>query len=303
VQFCLLAMSQQVRYSSGRDVEGMLVETAAFLQMAVDGEIGVLDGTPLISAPNRSDILSTFCHFIAPFFTYRTPFTEDLCAYLLQFMASDNEMDQAEVIGALMDFIEHGTVSHEAHVAILGAVAPAMERASQPTLLRNVSCLFNVLVQASAGAVPTVVGALPVLERWRAIGTAAGLGHQDVLADIASLYLQLAVRVPDFGVEQTLAALGLFRPFDIAETASIVRTIVELAQWEPEIAIAMGLVIARYVVLSESKVAKAGVPPEVVQQLLAFKQLVAQSEALMARITARFGRQPWKRGKIMAALR
>jgi hypothetical protein len=224
---------------------------------------------------------------------------------MLELMNAENQLDLSELIGCLTECLEHNTVSIELHQTILDSVVAHLEGGTEPAFLQNVANMLKVMVRIDETVLPGVVQLLPILEGWRKAGTDAKFGYQDVLANIASLYLQIVIRAPDFPEALLVAALAEFPPEDIAETDPMARAIVQLAgqPTTPAVLRAITLGIARLLVWDSMKGNSANLNEDLSTALIQiFVAAVKANEHLYSDVRSAIGRQSWKVRKIEALL-
>ena len=130
-------------------------------------------------------------------------------------------------------------------------------------------------------------------------------GYQEVLANIASLYLQIALRCPDFSDKLVIFAIQQFPPFDINETSSMAEAIIQLVKnkQDADIYLESAMAFTNFFLQDESRVEKAKVRPELKEEMIQFlKEICAQEEQIIVKIKASYGRQRSKIRKIEALL-
>ena len=301
----LLAMARVLKHAPAVARDVLLEKSMMLLKDIMTGQVAILEEKPLLESPIRGDVFPPVATFMSSFFMHKTPFADELCKYLLQWMNDDNELNMSNVVGTLSDAIVHNTISAELHPVVVGAVVSRMTESRDPSFCQNVVFLFNALLQINTSVLSTVMETVPMIEKWRNVAFSSKFGYQDVLANIGSLYLTIASLSDALPKDAIVAGLEQFPPFDTKETASMARSILAIAGKDkvPEVAVAIGMAISRFIVMGESKQAKAEIPAELVQQLFAvFRQLVAQVPAITTEIQTKFARQRSKQRKIMAVL-
>jgi hypothetical protein len=298
----LLALSKLLKYASAANLPLFLEATSSFFEAVIAGELlNVLLGQQLEDHPEATLILEPICDLAAVFFQHETPIANGLCRFLLRWLGRDSELDANAVINALIEAVLHSSVAAELHAEILGAAVALVGSARDPSLQQSLAYLFNCLVQLDAATVAEVLGLLEQFEGWRQHGAENEFGYQDVIANICSLYLQVAIRADGFPDELVVVALEAFPPSDAPETTPMAKAIVAIAQKtrNPDVMAAVCGAIARLVVLDELKANKAAVPGEVKAQLIAVLKVVcAGNPHVVAQIREAFVRQKSKARKI-----
>jgi hypothetical protein len=178
-----------------------------------------------------------------------------------------------------------------------------MDKAQDPNLLQNIANLLNVIVQNTPSAIPTVLEMLPHIEGWRTAASAAQFGHCDLIANIASLYLQIAIRTADFPDQLSMAALDAFPPSDLGEAPAMCGAIIEMAGRSPapDVLLAVAMAIARYAVSEDS--IRARVPEDVRNDAFdIFRAICQQSPGMARRVREMYSKQRAKLRKIDAVL-
>jgi hypothetical protein len=298
---CIFALAKLFKHCAEANLPEYLAAVTAFLESVITANAQFLTGIPLDDYPHNSDIIPSLCSLTAVWFAYRTELTNAVCQFMLQWMTKDKELDLSQIIGSLTECLQHATVSPELHPAILQSVVDHMESASEPSFLQNVANLLNLLITLDPSILPNVIGLLPILERWRSTASSEKFGYQEVLSNIASLYLQIAIRSSDFPEELAIAALAEFPPADVSETGNMSKAIVQIAQQSasPDLLTAIALAISRFIVWDVGKVGKANLPEEMVAALVAvFVAIAGQNEYVRAQVRSSVARQSSKLRKI-----
>ena len=301
----MLSLARILKHAKPEILPVILERISNLLKLVISGDVAILADISLLESPVREDVFPPTAAVMSSIFMHPTPFTTDICKFLLDWMSSEDGLSLSNAVGTLSDGIVHNTISPELHPVIVSSVIANINEDKGPGFCQNVVFLFNALLQVNPGVLSTVMQALPTIEKWRAIGSSAKYGYQDVLANIGSLYLEIASLTEELPKEALVAGLEQFPPFDVKETTSMLKCIIKIASTTKvmEVIMAIGMAISRFIVMGESKQAKASVPEEVVQQAFAmFRQLVAQTPNLGAELQAKFARQRSKQRKIMAVL-
>jgi hypothetical protein len=265
-------------------------ETAADVAVRfVQGDIGAFAQIPLFEIPQRTRVFGPFCYFAGELLARNATIADELCRFLIVWISQD-ELDAAEAAGAISEGIIAETISPDLYGEILAAVSAIADRVTDPGLMQNIATLLNGLIQIGQSLL--VMELVPKIAAWREIAAAKQFGYADAIANIASLFLQIAVRALEFPEEFIVESLRAFPPTDIRETTAMAGAIIELARRAPGERVLLELVfaIARYVVWEN--VDKAKVPTDVHEGLLdIFRELCQHNPPLPAKIRKQYQNQ------------
>ena len=301
----LLSLGKLIIVSVEPNTQYFLDSIVQFIKSIFETKWELLNGTSIFEHPSGVIILPPLCHLFSAVFHYKTSINDTICQFLMEWMKKNNELDLFEITGTLADCLQFRTVSEDTMHQILNSIISIMGEANEPSLLQNLSFIMNMLVQNNPELLNNIIELIPVFEKWRRIGMEAKFGYQDVIANIASLYIQISIRAPQFPNELTIFAIEQFPPFDINETATMAQAIVAIVQNknDPGIYSSSAMAFARYFVLDDSKLKKAKVDPNVeavMKQL--FKSICSQDQSVLMRIKGTFGKQKSKIRRIEACL-
>lgn len=303
----LLTISKLLIVSDESNLEYFVGKTAEFVHSVLDNSWDLLDGTPLVQKPCFTQVLPPLSHLFSAIFHYKVDINNDICQYLIQLMQSDSEIDLFEIVGTLSDCLEFKNVSDEMCEVILNSVIQVMENASEPSLLQNLVYLMNVLVQdeRASNLLQNIIELTPTFEKWRQISENTKFGYQEVLANIASLYIQIAIRYNEFPDKLIIFSIQQFPPIDLNETSSMVEAIMKLVKTKQnsDIYLESAMAFVRFFLQEESKVDKAKVRDELKKEMVQYlKQICSQEEQILHKIKASYGKQKSKIRKIEALL-
>lgn len=303
----LLAIAKMIINADQSNQQEFLNLAVEFAQSVFNNTWELLKQKPLIQSPYASHILPPLCNFFSAIVRFPTPINDPICQFLIQWMQKNNEIDLSEIVGTLSDCLQYKNVSAEIQQLILNSVIQIMENATEPTLLQNLIFLMNTLVQDEKASelLPSIIQLIPTFEKWRQIAENSKFGFQDVNANIASLYLQIALRYPDFPDKLIIYSIELFPPFDALETSSMASAIINLlnTKQNPEILEQAALAISRFFVQEESKIEKAKISNELKVMMIGFlKTICSQQEQIFNKIKASYGKQKSKIKKLQNLL-
>ncbi|OHT04011.1 hypothetical protein TRFO_28548 [Tritrichomonas foetus] len=301
----LLAAGKLIINCDQSNLQFFLNTTVDFIKCVFESRWELLKGKAIHESPSAESLLPPLCHLFSAVVHYPTPINDTICQFLMQWMTKNNELDLFEITGTLADCLEFKHVSEETRQAILNATIGIMGNATEPSLLQNLSYMMNMLVQNDPNLLGSIVQLLPTFEKWRQISSDEKFGYQDVLANLASLYIQIAVRAPEFPIPMIVFSLEQFPPFDINETSSMAAAMMNVVQnkQDPTILTAATLAIARFFVMDESKIQKAKIAQDVKGMMAQFlKAICSQNQQILMQIKVNFGRQKSKLRKIEAIL-
>jgi hypothetical protein len=170
---------------------------------------------------------------------------------------------------------------------VVEAVVAIAEGVKEPELMQNIAFLMNVLVRE--GEVERVAPLVTKVAGWLAVATERQFGYANAIANIGSLFLQIAIRAEGFPEEFVVVALQAFPPSDALETPAMAAAIVEIAGRGPgeRILLEITLAVARYIVSENGKV-----PQELHEGLVGiFRTLCQKNRALVTKIRKTYQNQ------------
>lgn len=189
-------------------------------------------------------------------------------------MQRENEYDFSNALGALSECVANSTVSNSLIEQILSVTASLISEIENPMTIQNAVYLFNVVAQKSIQSVPKIMEFIPRFQEWGMKAKSEEFGFQDVLGNIASLYLSIERAVPlQMPQELVIAALQEFPPSDIEETVNMCDAILKcFSDFGNEQRImelpALAEAIVRLICWNEELLKTAKIPEEIMNALI-----------------------------------
>jgi hypothetical protein len=297
IDFGLRAMSKLLSKAIERNEPSILTNSINFIGHILTESIGIFEGVPLIEFPERSKFFRPFCSFVSSFFLIETSISNDLCQFILFWINSNIlDLDIAEGIGALSVCIVHGTVSTELHCEILRTVVKIIETAEDSNLLQNLVYLLNVMIQKVPSTITNVISLIPKIESWRITATTIQFGYRDLICNIGSLYLQIAILNEEFPNSLLVFALQSFPPTDLSETVSMCQGILTILNRNPiqEIVLEIIFAISRFLIWEE--ISRSGISEEIRNEVISiFRRICEENPNFVRQIGEKYANQ---RGKL-----
>lgn len=268
-------------------------------------QITFLNEKPLIESGAATFVFTSFCTFCANLLELSSEISNDIVAYLLQWYAKDDELAHFEVSKAFIATLKSTAVSPEVTEQILTAVSNDIANASEPSLQQNIVYFLNLLVQKHENMVDSVLSFIPPINQWYMNAKQEKFGYQDLLANIGSLYLTLAVRrqLEDMYIN---AALEEYPPYDTSEAMTMSQNIILLAKANKlngPLAEQAALAIARFIVWDDDKVEKADIDEQTKNALIILlKAIVGKNPAILQTLERLYSKMRQKFRKISAIL-
>lgn len=298
------AISKLLLVADQSNLQDFLGQIVEFINSVFSNKWPLLQEKTVLESPYSNDILSPLCYLFSAVVHFQTPINDVICQYLMQWMEKNNQLDLFEITGPLTDCIQFGFVSEETKQLIFTAIGAIMPNATEPSLVQNIVFLMNLLIQNSTQLLQTVVDSLPTFENYRQLALSKQFGYQEVLANIASLYLQIAIR-KEMPVELVVFAVQQFPPHDVEETSSMVKAMIELVKnsQNPDLLIQVCLAFTRFFVQETAKIEQAKVSDELKNIMVQFlKAICSKDQQILMNIRGTYGKQKSKLRKIETIL-
>jgi hypothetical protein len=172
--------------------------TIALLERMIGGNVGFLGGLALSQVDTAVGLLGKVCALISTAIVPGTPLPAPIIEFLLEFLQRPSELDKCPAVDALSDAVLHDAVGPEARELIVSAVVAQIPAATDPALQENIIYLLNVLVMRDTVFVAPVLGLLEGLANWWTMALVHRSGYQDVIENLSSLFLAVAISTPQF---------------------------------------------------------------------------------------------------------
>ena len=212
------------------DKKEMIEAVNSLLTAMINGDVAFLGHLPLIEIDTSPNLFSKICRLISATMTESTPLPESVCSFLLEWLKRDSELDKSPAIEALSDAVLYDAVSSEVREAIIGAVVAIIPNAEDPAAQENIIYLLNVLIMKQTALVQPIFEMMPIFSRWWATGIETRSGYQDLLDNLASLFIILAIYVPTFPEEILCQVLSEIPQSESETTGPMCRNLCQLLE-------------------------------------------------------------------------
>jgi uncharacterized protein YaaQ len=170
----------------------------SLINRMISGDVAFLGGLSLSQVDTAMGLLHEVCGLISNIVLPGTPIPVPVIEFLLEFLQRPSELDKCPAVEALSDLVLRDAVTSEARELIIGAVVAQIPGATDPPLQANIIYLLNVLVMRDRVFIAPIIGLLETLANWWSMGLSHRSGYQDVIENLSSLFLAMAIYSPDF---------------------------------------------------------------------------------------------------------
>lgn len=229
--------------------EGMIPVAVGIIGAMINGETAFLSGVQLIAIDTEINLFRKICKLISTLIMNASQISQPICEFLLQWLNRDSELDKCPAIDALSDAIRCEAVSPEMLQAIVTAVVAVLPTANDPATQENIVYLLNVLIMKQPSFVGPVFGLMEGLTAWWMKALETKSGYQDVINNLASLFVVLAIWVPEFPEDRLCELLAEFPQTESETTGEMCQNLLLLLECRPtlgpEVMHQLALTIAR----------------------------------------------------------
>jgi len=252
----------------------------------ISTEIPFLEGKELRISGASSFLFANLCRYLSSLLVNGLDEADEICSFLLPWFQNESELEHFSVTGTLISAMQTNSISQVIRQTILESIINEISFASDPSLQQNIVFFLNLLVQNDDSFIAPVCEILSSIEKWRHNAKEAKFGYQDVLSNIASLYLTIAAKVPDFDQSKLVYAFAEFPPFDVSECSSMISSILKLynsQKIQSDFSTnALGVAIARYIAWDDSMFEKAHISEPQHEEIISiFRSICAKDESLL----------------------
>ena len=225
IEECIQSISKLLKVSQ----QQRMIETAMKLLVnMINGEVSFLHGLPLIQIDTAIILFGKICNLITSLISLNCPITNQICDFLLQWLKRDSELDKPTAIGALSDAILYDAVSPEICQTIVNTVAEYIPKATHPGLQENIIYLFNICVIKQQQLLPSIMSVLNIFTEWWENAINNESGYSDVIDNLCSLFLGLAIAVPEFPEDALCRVFDKFPRADNMNNSLLCRNVITL---------------------------------------------------------------------------
>ena len=280
-------------------------QSVAVIQSIIEPAVPFLAGLPLIKSPGFGDIAQPFLQFVSEVLQYPVECVDAVTTYLLALITEepdDSKVILDEIAGVFTEAIKNPHLSEEVRSNIFEVIPVFVQNANDPVTQQNLVFFLTSLIRANPSSCSQILEFLPTIEEWYAIGKENKFGYADTLANIASLYLEIAVIFPDIPDELIEKALAEYPPSDEEEALPMSTKILQLSSRissTPELLGSLAMALARFFVMDDSTMEKYNIDPSTkgnLSQLL--KNIVKSHQEVLSQLEAVYGNQRAKYKKL-----
>ena len=138
------------------------------------------------------------CKLITSLIIVKSPINNEICKFLLLWMKRNSQIDQCVAIGALSDALLYDAISDEMFENIVTSVAETVENATDPGMQENIIHLFNICVINQPDLIQSIMSLMKYFIKWWEVSNEIQSGYQEVIDNLCSLFLALAISVSAF---------------------------------------------------------------------------------------------------------
>jgi hypothetical protein len=215
VSLSLKAVSGMV----GRDPQKVDGGTQLVIQL-ISGQAGFLGDLSLVVVDTTHHLIQNFCELISACITHDVPLAPEISDFLVGLLHRENELDRTSAAGALSDAIEGNAIPPELCQQVVDTVIAELQTTRALGLQENSVYLLNVLVLKHPEFVATVCGLIHVLSDWWATAIETRCGYQQLIGNLSSLFIALAISRSEFPAELLAQVLAEF-PDEESDTVGV----------------------------------------------------------------------------------
>lgn len=225
----LYALKKLYKYCDDSNIPSFLQIGIEISQMFMKGEFQFMDGQSLIDQQNLVDIqlLDAFAEFFSGMLSYQAPELNGLCIEFLKLLEIPNEAYHVVVISVLLTAIENDNITQEIAQLLIDSIPRLMETATQG-IQQNLVYLLNLLLQKYPDFITPIKGLMNILISWWYECLQNTEGCSMIIANLASLFLLIAVHETSFPVDFLCQVMDYFPPKDKTETLSMTNNIIQI---------------------------------------------------------------------------
>jgi len=300
-----LTLSKILKYVSQDNQPAFLEKSVAVFHSLVNCTIPFMKNSEIALSPMFPHVSQPISHFLACLLRFKTDVADDICHYLLKWLDQGSDFESYDITGAFIEAIKTGIISSETTSLILSSVAKSMETTTEPSNQQNIVYFLNVLIQCYPDMIDNVISLLPIIEKWFREGKENVFGYQETLSNIASLFLEMSKRYPDFPIDYVNSALMYFPPADNLETMPMISSILEISRRSlpNNVKKAIALAIGRFIVWDDTSLEKARVTEPAKESLIdIFREFVSHDKSILKTLSQQFSKQRAKYRKLEAVI-
>ncbi|OHS97664.1 hypothetical protein TRFO_36116 [Tritrichomonas foetus] len=275
------------------------------LSNIINGQVTFLHGLPLLQIDAAIFLFRNICRLVTSLIAVNCPISQQICEFMLEWLKRDSELDKSTAVGSLSDAILYDTVTPEICSTIVSTVAEIMPSATDPGFQENIIYLFNICVIKQRHLIPSIMGVMNLFLGWWQNANANESGYSEVLDNLSSLFLGLAIAVPEFPEDVLCQVFDKFPRADNMNNANMCMNILsfldERKNIGSELQHKVALSIARLFMLDKMRLDDMGINNELLQQMQAIlltilramppvlheiKQMCSRSKARAKRLSA-----------------
>ncbi|KAH0792496.1 STE family protein kinase [Histomonas meleagridis] len=193
-------------------------ESMKFLNDLFGGNITFLNGVPPYQVPKFSYLIDSLMEFISSIFISGQTNIEPICEYLLQWLQVANEEEMFSIIGSLCDAVEYCNIDSRITINICQFIIKFSNIIKNIDLQQNIAYFMSLILKKYPQELELAKQILPFMIQWFENGKSKETGTQELLANIASFFLEFACLDNSFDENLLIEAIKKFPPFDLGES-------------------------------------------------------------------------------------
>lgn len=277
--------------------------TYEFLSKLMSGDVKLLDGEQPFASSKIENSIQEIMGFFGVFFQSKPDNATPICESLIEWMKGTNENNIFSIMGALTDALEFCQIDDSVPSEMCSFVLSSADSIKDPDLQQNVSYFLALLCRNFPQQIELVQQVMPSVINWWEKALSKKIGFQEVLANIASLFLSYAILDQTFSEKLIVGALQQFPiTVDLLESetmCSSMITIIEKNNPSETILTETALAFSRLFIESQSQLESRKISQEVFDHSLAvFKQLM-QNEQIQEVVFSRYQTRKAKKQQLI----
>lgn len=269
IQDAISCISCLVSKTGNEEIVGM---SSKLLTDIITGkEVAFLNETPLIQIETSLSLFENICKLISALISVNSPISQQICEFLIEWIKRDSELDKIHAIGSLSDAILYDAVQPEMCSAIVQRVVELIPNANDPGLQENIIYLFNACIIKHSELIEPIMAVMPAFVSWWQIGKEKESGYTEVINNLSSLFLGLAIFVPTFPENILFEVFDAFPSVESSTNSNMCRNIISFVQnrseMSQELHRKLGLACARLLMIDKLKLTDMEIDDELLMEI------------------------------------
>ena len=269
------------------------------------GDFAYIEGDNPFTTEKMDPILQNEMAYIGTFFKSSPPNADNICLRLVEWIKVTSEKNIFSLIGALTDAIEFCQINESVPIALCSFIATYASSIRDADLQQNVSFFLGLICRRFPQQIPLVQQVMPIVLNWWKRALSKKSGFQEVLSNIASLFLSYANHDSSFSEKLLIEAYQQFPPVDLLETETMCLESISLfskRQFSNEVIMAAAYGFSKLFTEGASNIEKRKIKPEVLKQSENLFRTLMQNSEVNNSVIKRYSSKKSKQQQLMRLL-